>query len=150
MKKNCLMLISTATLLACASNPPLPPFPPYDPGPAYREAPPAPAVLDEEAPPASEVPDSVADRSGQTDGGQWRVALISVRTVEKAAQLSRRVSSKGYRVETEVVEIGGASWQRLVLPGYRTEAEARAILPVVRQEFGFQSAWVPPRRETEP
>ncbi len=136
MKKTGLILTATAMLLACASEPPT----------AFELSRTSSPAVD--AMPAESA--AAPDESGQAADGEWRVSLVSVRTAEQAAQLSRQIAAKGYRVETEEVEVNGTRWQRLVLPGYHSEAEARAMLPVVQQEFGMHNAWVPPRRKTEP
>jgi cell division septation protein DedD len=76
--------------------------------------------------------------------GPWRVSLISVRTEAKAAKLSQQFADKGYRVETEQVEVEGTAWQRVVFPGQNSRDEAQELLAKLEQEFGISGGWIPP------
>lgn len=125
MKNNFLLIISTAALLACASDPPPRYTPPLQPAPPPVEPEPAPE-------PAS-----------PQGNGPWRVSLISVRTMEKAARLNQMFAAKGYRVEIEQAEIEGTLWQRLVFPGLGTRQEAELFLTGLEQEFAIEGGWIP-------
>lgn len=134
MKNNFLLIIATAALLACASDPP-PRYTP-DPQPAPPPVEPEPA-----APPVE--PEPAPEPASPQGDGPWRVSLISVRTLEKAARLNQMFAAKGYRVEIEQVEIEGTLWQRLVFPGLGTRQEAELFLSGLEQEFAIEGGWIP-------
>lgn len=120
-----------------------------EPAPVANVEPPSPAP---EAPAAEppvepEPPASLPPaKPPQTDDGRWRVAVAAERTVEEAAKWAPRLAALGYRSETESVELDGTTWQRVVLPGYRTLRDARAMTPILNQELGIANAWVPAQR----
>lgn len=125
MKNNFLLIISTAALLACASDPPPRYTPPLQPAPPPVEPEPAPELASPQG------------------NGPWRVSLISVRTMEKAARLNQMFAAKGYRVEIEQAESDGTLWQRLVFPGLGTRQEAELFLTGLKQEFAIEGGWIP-------
>jgi hypothetical protein len=58
----------------------------------------------------------------------------------------KKAEAAGYRTEILAVEIDGKTWQRVLLPGYASLAEAQAALPSVQQDLGVPGAWVTSRR----
>jgi hypothetical protein len=142
------MLLTGATLLAgCASQPAAPPPPPSPPPVEIAESAPAEsphAVPD--IPPAPESPPDTPQKPAQTDTGRFRISVASLDTVEAAQPWVRKAEAAGYRTEILAVDIDGTTWQRVLLPGYASLADAQAALPFVQQELGAPTAWVTSRR----
>lgn len=78
-------------------------------------------------------------------GGPWRIAAVSVRTPEETAAYVQRLQAAGFRVEIEAALIGGTGWQRVVLPGYASRAQAQAAIPAVNALLDDGTAWVLPQ-----
>lgn len=114
--KNHALLLAAALLLGCASDSPIPA--PQTPSPAPKSEP-------------------------VQAQGPWRVSLISVRTENKAKRLMESFAAKGYRAESEPIDVAGTAWQRLVFPGQNTREEAQQLLTKLEQEFGIQGGWIP-------
>jgi len=137
---NKLLLTAFALLAGCASAPP----PPPDESPApvvISEAQPAP-----EPPPPAETPPPDPGKPQQTESGRFRIAVASLDRAELTAQWVSKAEAAGYRTEVLAVEIDGKTWHRVLLPGYATLDEAKAVLPYVQQDLGAPGAWVTSRR----
>ena len=70
-----------------------------------------------------------------TPGG-WQVNLRSYRTVAKAQTAQLAWEQKGYPADIESVIVEGKSWQRLRIPGFATEHDARSFAT------RFGDAWI--------
>jgi cell division septation protein DedD len=91
-----------------------------------------------------------AGAPAQSDGGNWTLALGAESTPDEAGRVAALLSDKGYAVEVTPVEVGGAKWNRLVLPGFRSAGDARQLIPQLEQELKLKGVWVPRRRESRP
>jgi len=129
------MLLTAATLFAGCASEPAPPTP--------YEAPPPVEIT--ESPPPEAPPPETSGKPQQGSGG-FRVAIASLDSAEIAAPWVQKAEAAGYRAEVMAVEIEGKTWHRVVLPGYATLDEARAVIPFVQQELGSPDAWVTSRR----
>lgn len=136
-------LTAAALLAACASTPPPPP-----PAPE----PPPPVIIGEQAQPetaaAPVVEEALAapQKPQQTDAGRFRVGVASLESAEATAPWVGKLQAAGYRTEVLPVVIDGKTWHRVLLPGYASLEEARAVIPFVEQEFGVTGVWVTSRR----
>jgi cell division septation protein DedD len=140
------LLLSTIVLLAaCAGRAPPAPAPESAPVIISETAPPA-LAMEPPAPPPDAPPPADAGKPTQTDTGRFRISIASVETAEAAAAWVRKAEAAGYRTELLTVEIDGRAWNRVLLPGYASLAEAQAALPFVQQELGAPDAWVTSRR----
>ena len=74
--------------------------------------------------------------------GRWRVHLVSSRSRENAMALRGRIRAAGYPVELQRIEIEGAPWWRILLPGLVSEADARAAGARVAAIAGTAEPWV--------
>ena len=138
------LLLTLTVFGGCASTPPAAP-PEEAPAPVeISEAPPA-AEAPPPPPPDAPPPDS-PQKPQQTDSGRFRISIASMDSVEATAPWVQKAEAAGYRTEILAVEIEGKTWQRVLLPGYASLAEAQAALPFVQQELGAPSAWVTSRR----
>lgn len=141
-----LLLLSTIVLLAaCAGRAPPAPAPESAPVFISETAPPV-LAMEPPAPPPDAPPPPDAGKPAQTDGGRFRISIASTETAESAAAWARKAEDAGYRTEILTVTIDGKAWQRVLLPGYASLAEAQAALPFVQQDLGAPDAWVTSRR----
>jgi cell division septation protein DedD len=141
-----LLPFAIVLLAACAGRAPPAPAPESAPV-VISESPPAPvAAPAEPAPPPDQPPPPLEGKPAQTDSGRFRISIASTETAERAAAWARKAEAAGYRTEILAVEIDGKTWQRVLLPGYASLAEAQAALPFVQQDLGAPGAWVTSRR----
>jgi len=135
------MLMTGATLLAgCATE---------QPQPTPYEAPPPVEITESAPPPDAPPPDAPPPQTTgkpQQGSGGFRVAIASLDSAEVAAPWVQKAEAAGYRTEVLAVEIAGKTWHRVLLPGYATLDEAKAVIPFVQQELGAADAWVTSRR----
>ena len=68
--------------------------------------------------------------------GEWQVNLPSYRTVTLARAAQVEWENKGYGTEIQAVVVNGETWQRLHIPGFATETDARTF------STWFRNAWV--------
>jgi cell division septation protein DedD len=137
MLRKTLVVLTAAALAACASRPPPPP-----------PAAPPPVLISEQAESdsaAEAIPDAPA-KPRQTDHGRFRVSVASLDTVAATVPWVSKLEAAGYRTEILEVVIDGRTWQRVLLPGYASLEEARAVIPFVEQELGLSGVWVTSRR----
>lgn len=78
------------------------------------------------------------------DGG-WSLQLAASRSVEAARALARRLREAGYGAQAVAAEIDGATWQRVLISGFVSSADARAAGEALRARFNLPSVWVKPR-----
>lgn len=135
------LLPAIALLTACAGRAPPAPAPESAPVVISESEPPAPATAPPEPPPPP-----AASRPEQTDTGRFRISIASVESEAAAARWISKAEAAGYRVGLLAVEIDGKTWQRVLLPGYASLADAQAALPFVQQDLGAPDAWVTSRR----
>jgi len=143
MFKKTMLLTGLTVLAGCASRP----------APAPADESPAPVEISEAAPaeappppPDAPPPADTPQKPQQTDSGRFRISIASLDTVEATAPWVSKAEAAGYRTEVLAVEIDGKTWQRVLLPGYASLADAQAALPFVQQELGAPGAWVTSRR----
>lgn len=139
------LLCAIVMLAACAGRAPPAPAPESAPVIISEAAPPAP-VAEPPAPPPDAPPPQDAGKPAQTDTGRFRISIASTETADRAAAWAQKAEAAGYRTELLAVEIDGKTWQRVLLPGYASLAEAQAALPFVQQDLGAPDAWVTSRR----
>lgn len=136
-------LLLVTTLAACTAAR----TPRHETPPAAPRAP-APATTPDVVATPAEPPTPAAPTERPRQGaGSWRIAATSVRTPEETAAYVKKLQGAGYRVEIEAAFVAGASWQRVVLPGYARAADARTALPAVNALLGDGTAWVLPRAQ---
>jgi hypothetical protein len=149
MLRTALALVAFVGLAGCATQAP-PPAPPPSPPPVIisdqsASTTSAEAVPETPEPPPPPPPAQPA-KPQQTDGGRFRVGVVSAVSAEAAAPWVSKLQAAGYRTEILPVEIDGKTWHRVLLPGYANLEEARAVVPMVEQEFGLTGVWVTSRR----
>jgi cell division septation protein DedD len=150
MLKTLVSLTAALLLAGCATRQPA--------QPAAEES--APVEITESAPPPPPpaATDTVADSSAnadapdapqkpaQTDTGRFRISVASLDSAAAAAPWVKKAEAAGYRTELWEVTIDGKTYQRVLLPGYASLADAQAALPFVQQDLGAPGAWVTSRR----
>lgn len=99
----------------------------------------APAPAPEE--PAPEPPSQPA-RPPQTENGPWTIVVASERKESDTKAWVKRLSDAGFRVVTVAAKIGGTTWHRVALPGYRTKDEALAALPFAKAAAGARDGFL--------
>lgn len=143
-----LVSFTAALLLAgCATREAAPP-PAEEPAPleiTEPAPPPAPTDTMVDSSASEDAPDA-PQKPPQTDTGRFRIAVASLDTVEATGPWVKKAEAAGYRTELWEVVIDGKSWQRVVLPGYASLADAQAALPFIQQELDAPGAWVTSRR----
>lgn len=133
--------VAPASDLAVAATPAPPPVAP----PAAAPGPAAPII----APPAAPVPAPKRDASvpgeatpaARDGGGPWALGLASFADRADAEQLVQRLRDAGYTAEVQDAVVKGATWHRVLLPGFATAADAQRISAEVETRFGFRGTW---------
>lgn len=144
-----LLPFAIVLLAACAGRAPPAPAPESAPVVITETEPPAPAPAEPAPPPDQPPPPARATAMGnpaQTDRGRFRISIASVESLEQTRTWVQKARDAGYRTEVLAVQIDGKTWQRVLLPGYASLAEAQAALPFVQQDLGAPDAWVTSRR----
>jgi len=139
MLKQVNVTLILALLAACASTPPPEPEPPPPPPVEISEAPEPGPPPDQPPPPAE------PQKPMQTDSGLFRISIAALDRAELAPPWIARAEAAGYRTELLAVEIDGKTWHRVLLPGYASLDEAKAVLPFIQQELA-PDAWITSRR----
>lgn len=148
-----LAALTGAAVAGCASKPiELPPMPPA-PEPTVVEAPaqaeaPSPPPAEPAAPAAPAEP--ALTKPAQVDGGPYRVSVASETTPQETEHWIKRLEAEGLRAQAEPTEVGGKSWQRVVVPGLRNGREARAMAAYINHQLGIHDAWVIPKQTPAP
>ena len=145
-----MLLAGAAALAGCASKPIE--LPPPAPAPS-TEAPDEPAVV--EAPtqpdqPPPPPPEPTLTKPAQVDGGPYRVCVASEPAAKDTESWVKRLEADGLRAQVEPAEVGGKTWQRVVVPGLRNGREAREMAAYLNQQLGMQGAWVIPKQTPPP
>ena len=148
MLKNTLSLTAVLLFAGCATQQPSQPLEESAPVEITESAPPvttaAPNPTEADAPAS---PDAAASsKPAQTDTGRFRISIASLDNVDATKPWVQKAEAAGYRTEILEVVIDGKSYQRVLLPGYASLADAQAALPFVQQDLGAPGAWVTSRR----
>jgi hypothetical protein len=145
---NRLALCTVAALLsACVGEPPAPLAlapPPTAPEPASGSAAPAvpESIVTAPAAPAEAEEPARLTRPPQTGHGQWCIVVVSERKAEDTKPWMKRLAGAGFRVEVEPADVGGTTWYRVLLPGYRADGEARAALAAANEAAGVKDSFI--------
>jgi hypothetical protein len=83
-----------------------------------------------------------ASQGVQSSGGEWSVVLMSLNDAGEAEARMRPLHDAGYAVETRSAEVNGRTWTRLVLPGFATARDARAVAQRLQGVHGLGTPWV--------
>lgn len=142
-----LLPLTIALLFAgCATTPPPPPPEESPPVEITESAPPVTTPMASPTEADSSANPDAPQKPAQTDTGRFRIAVASLDNVDATKPWVQKAEAAGYRTEILEVVIDGKSWQRVLLPGYASLAEAQAALPFIQQELGAPGAWVTSRR----
>jgi len=74
--------------------------------------------------------------------GKWSLQLAALRSVQGAQSLVAQLRDAGYAAGVVPADINGQSWQRLVIVGFVSEADARAAGDQLRDRFNLPPGWV--------
>ncbi len=72
----------------------------------------------------------------------WDVVVMSLRDPGVATRVAAELERAGWPIEMSSAEVFGASWNRLVVPGFHSKAEALAFIQRVEGEAGIHGAWL--------
>ncbi|MDH3716045.1 MAG: SPOR domain-containing protein [Gammaproteobacteria bacterium] len=74
--------------------------------------------------------------------GQWTLQLAASRSIKSAQNLVTRLRDAGYAAGNFAANVNGESWQRVVIVGFVSEADAHAAGAALRSRFNLPSGWV--------
>lgn len=77
-----------------------------------------------------------------TPPGIWGVYLASFDALRDAEQELARIKAKGIEAQIATVHIGGKTWHRVMVGGFRSAGEARAFVSKRASSTGFGSPWI--------
>jgi hypothetical protein len=88
---------------------------------------------------ATPVAQSAAGRDATS--AVWGLSVMSARQRTIADRHAERLREAGYAAAVREVQVDTTTWYRVVIPGFQSVAEARALQPAL-QELGYDGAWV--------
>lgn len=101
----------------------------------------APVDPDELARWAQETEPQAAQGVSNVHGG-YRLYLASYGNATAADALVASLGAAGYGAVTESAVAGGRQWQRVVLRGFASRADAQAVETLLKRDFGLTTTWI--------
>lgn len=81
--------------------------------------------------------------SGQTGSGTWVINLITVADRASAEQFQERLNGMNIESRIEAVTRDGKTLQRVLVPGYGSQDEARSAVPELKSRLGLSDdPWI--------
>jgi hypothetical protein len=74
--------------------------------------------------------------------GQWTLQLVALRSTQGAQNFVTRLRDAGYAAGVSAADVNGESWQRVVIVGFVSEADARAAGIALSNRFNLPLGWV--------
>lgn len=154
MPRPTVLPILLLALAGCASSPPSPPpvvaTPPAAPFEVQAYVPPPDEPDPPPAPPPVETSARIPGDGPRQADGRYRLSVAAFRQSSVADAWVQRAGQLGYRAIIETVSQDGATWYRVVLPGYTSKPDVLAALEKAKADFGAPDAWRLPNLEREP
>lgn len=135
--------LAALCLTACVSKAPAPDPVPAPEAPVAAPAPePAPAPAAVEAAPEAPAPTPPEfTRPEQTATGKYGVVVASERSLKDTEQWVKKIEGDGLKASVEAVEVKGTTWQRVMVGGLQSRADANAMVSYLTQH-GIPGTWV--------
>jgi len=93
-------------------------------------------------PPVSSAPAPQYQSRLSPIGGDWVVNITSVSDPESAYQEVSRLRSMGINAESVTAVSHGRTWYRIRVPGFASDAEARAQRGALEARLGIRDTWI--------
>ena len=77
-----------------------------------------------------------------SEDGEWQLVLMSLSDIDNLDLVLRKFHDKGFAVQAVSVQIGGNTWQRLLLPGFVSSEDAHNARDQIAPYLGIDDAWV--------